>query len=123
MCKFLKEFNLNLCGFPPNMLETLQEKFKHMSFGATWFKGKSELKDPSDGPYLCTAYYVYTTHEPCVMCAMALTHSRVTRVFYGLKSSNGALGTLCKVHTVKDLNHHYEVFAGLLEDMCRTLRS
>lgn len=74
-----------------------------------------------EGPYLATGYYVYATHEPCVMCAMALVHSRVNKVFYGKSSENGGLGTLCKLHTVKDLNHHYEVFKGLLQDDCENL--
>nr|CAI5830863.1 unnamed protein product [Callosobruchus analis] len=82
---------------------------------------KDDLVEPADGPYLCTGYQVYVTREPCVMCAMALIHSRAFRVFYGTSSTNGGLGTLCKVHTVNDLNHHYEVFAGLLEEECSRL--
>lgn len=62
------------------------------------------------GPYLCTGYLVYLLNEPCLMCSMALTHSRAKRVFYHVTSSNGALGTTTKFHTSKNLNHHYEVF-------------
>lgn len=115
------EDKLNMKGFPSDMLDFLRIKYGDICFGARIFKKKDHLIDPSEGPYLCTSYYVYVTHEPCVMCAMALVHSRVKRVFYGTKSSNGGLGTLCKIHTVKSLNHHYEVFGGLLEDVCKGL--
>lgn len=110
---------LNLSGFHPKLLSVIKQKFPNNSLGSSKFKRKSELEEPSDGPYLCTNYYAYSTHEPCVMCAMALVHSRVKRVFYGVKSPNGGLGTLCKVHAVKDLNHHYEVFAELCLDECK----
>ncbi|KAF2884061.1 hypothetical protein ILUMI_22108 [Ignelater luminosus] len=114
--------SLDLRGIPDDILDVLKKKYRNLRFGATKFKGKCEIETPSDGPYLCTGYYVYVTREPCVMCAMGLIHSRAKRVFYGTKSENGALGSLCKIHTVKDLNHHYEVFAGLLEDGCKKLK-
>ncbi|XP_030382465.1 probable inactive tRNA-specific adenosine deaminase-like protein 3 [Scaptodrosophila lebanonensis] len=62
------------------------------------------------GPYLCTGYDVYLLREPCLMCAMALVHSRVKRIFFLLPSDNGALATRFQLHDVKELNHHYEVF-------------
>lgn len=62
------------------------------------------------GPYLCTGYDVYLTDEPCIMCAMALVHSRARRIFFHKSNVNGALKTLTKLHTIKALNHHYEVY-------------
>lgn len=74
------------------------------------------------GPYLCTGYDIYITQEPCMICAMALVHSRIRRVFYGCSSVSGALGTLTKIHTLRGLNHHYEVFEGLLKKDCENLQ-
>nr|7NZ9_B Chain B, Probable inactive tRNA-specific adenosine deaminase-like protein 3 [Mus musculus] len=72
-------------------------------------------------PYVCTGYDLYVTREPCVMCAMALVHARIQRVFYGAPSPDGALGTLFRVHARPDLNHRFQVFRGILEDQCRQL--
>ncbi|KAL5009233.1 hypothetical protein ScPMuIL_014814 [Solemya velum] len=77
------------------------------------------------GPYLCTGYDLYVTREPCAMCAMALVHARIQRVFYGTSYKEGALGSRYKIHVQRGLNHHYEAFQGLMEDeseqlLCRS---
>ncbi|XP_052005060.1 LOW QUALITY PROTEIN: probable inactive tRNA-specific adenosine deaminase-like protein 3 [Xyrauchen texanus] len=75
----------------------------------------------SGQPYICTGYDLYVTREPCVMCAMALVHSRINRVFYGAPSADGALGSKYKIHCQKDLNHHFEVFKGVMLNTCEAL--
>ena len=69
----------------------------------------SEMSNLSAG-YLLNSYDVYVKYEPCVMCAMALVHSRVTRVFFNKPSSKGALQTLAKLHIMEELNHTFEVY-------------
>ena len=62
-------------------------------------------------PYLCTGWDCYVVHEPCLMCAMALVHSRVRRVVYARPdAAAGALESAARLQTVRSLNHHYDVY-------------
>ncbi|GAB6027865.1 adenosine deaminase, tRNA-specific 3 [Chamberlinius hualienensis] len=74
-------------------------------------------------PYLCTGYDLFTTKEPCVMCSMALLHSRISRVFYGCSSEEGGLGSVYKINVQKGLNHHFQVFKGILQSECLMLNT
>ncbi|GLC34519.1 hypothetical protein PLESTB_001252400 [Pleodorina starrii] len=62
-------------------------------------------------PYMCTGYDCFVVREPCIMCAMALVHSRVQRVIYCRPdAAYGALGGCRRLHACKSLNHNYEVY-------------
>ncbi|XP_031482031.1 tRNA-specific adenosine deaminase TAD3 isoform X2 [Nymphaea colorata] len=66
-------------------------------------------------PYLCTGFDAYLVWEPCCLCAMALLHQRIKRIFFAFPNSGaGALGTVHRLHGEKNLNHHYAVFRVLV---------
>lgn len=87
----------------------------------TQVRGQSEASEEGVQPYICTGFELYVTREPCVMCAMALVHSRISRVFYAAASPDGALGTKYKIHCQKELNHHFEVYKGVMRQTCEEL--
>lgn len=65
----------------------------------------------ADQPYLCTGYELYLMREPCIMCAMAMVHSRFQRVVYAIEDESwGALGTKVCLHGTKGLNHKFQVY-------------
>ncbi|XP_053621278.1 probable inactive tRNA-specific adenosine deaminase-like protein 3 [Plodia interpunctella] len=107
--------NIRLSGIDSELLTYLREKFENTNFGAKAFRPKSEITDDTYGPYLCTGYYVYMIREPCLMCAMALVHARVKRVFFCIDNPNfGSLKSRTELQSVPFLNHHFEVFTGFL---------
>ena len=61
--------------------------------------------------YLCTGCFVFCPVEPCVMCGMALVHSRVAAVFFSRKDpSFGAFSGKIQLHTTQEINHKFRVF-------------
>ncbi|KAK4425683.1 tRNA-specific adenosine deaminase TAD3 [Sesamum alatum] len=78
---------------------------------------RNGLQCDSTRPYLCTGYDIYFVWEPCIMCAMAIVHQRIRRVFYAFPNPNdGALGSVHRLQGERSLNHHYAVFRVLLPE-------
>jgi len=70
--------------------------------------------------YRMTDAVVYSTIEPCVMCAGALIQARVRRLVYGARDERaGAVESRFKVCDTDFLNHRIELTAGVLEEECR----
>ena len=59
---------------------------------------------------------IYTTLEPCIMCAMAISLSRVKNLYYGaLDSKKGAIDNGLKIYSSSSCQHKPEVFSGFYE--------
>ncbi|KAE9404000.1 cytidine deaminase-like protein [Gymnopus androsaceus JB14] len=60
--------------------------------------------------YLLTSKTVFLSHEPCIMCSMALLHSRVKEVFYLIPmSKTGGCGGVACLPTLQGVNHRFEI--------------
>ncbi|MEP6742090.1 MAG: tRNA adenosine(34) deaminase TadA [bacterium] len=74
------------------------------------------------GNYRLSDAVVYSTIEPCVMCAGALIQARVRRLVYGAHDERaGAVESRFRVCDTDFLNHRIEVSTGVLEEECRQL--
>ena len=59
---------------------------------------------------------LYTTLEPCLMCAGAILLARLKMVVYGARDEKfGAFGSIMDIRDYK-WNHRVEVVSGVLED-------
>lgn len=74
------------------------------------------------GNYRLLDATVYVTLEPCVMCVGALIHARVGAVVFGAaEPKTGALVSTARVLEIPQLNHRFQVTAGVMAAECRDL--
>lgn len=72
------------------------------------------------GNYRLTNVEVFSTIEPCAMCAGALIQARVSRLVYGAADERaGAVESHFGICNTDFLNHRITVKAGVLEEECR----
>ena len=91
---------------------------------------KEALKDPtahaeiiaitaaanSIGDWRLEGSILYSTLEPCLMCAGAIIQARLSRVVYGAKDEKfGAFGSVIDVRN-KGWNWEFEVVSGILKE-------
>ncbi len=74
------------------------------------------------GNYRLTDTTVYTTIEPCAMCAGSLIHARIKRLVFGSPDERfGAVESVFKLCDTRSLNHQIEITKGVLADECKKL--
>ena len=74
------------------------------------------------GNYRLTETTVYTTIEPCAMCAGALVNARIARLVFGAHDERfGAVESVFRLCDTSSLNHRIETISGVLAEDCRKL--
>jgi tRNA(adenine34) deaminase len=74
------------------------------------------------GNYRLGGCELYVTLEPCVMCAGAILHARITRLIYGAADpKTGACGSVLDLFSEARLNHHTAVSPCVLSAECGAL--
>jgi tRNA(adenine34) deaminase len=65
---------------------------------------------------------VYTTLEPCPMCAFALVMARVKKVVFGAKDEKfGSFGTVFDFANNEKFNHKIDIVSGVMQKECSEL--
>ena len=74
------------------------------------------------GNYRLLNTTLYVTIEPCVMCAGAMVHARISRLVYGAADPKaGGVDSCYQVGSDTRLNHQLHVEGGVWADECSTL--
>ena len=74
------------------------------------------------GNYRLTETTLYTTIEPCAMCAGALVNARIERLVFGAHDIRfGAVESVFQICDTSSLNHQIEITKGVLAEECRKL--
>ncbi len=74
------------------------------------------------GNYRLSGAALYVTVEPCLMCAGALVHARISRLVFGAAEPKaGAVRSTMRALDHPALNHRVEVAGGVLEPECTEL--
>jgi tRNA(adenine34) deaminase len=97
---------------------------------------KEELRDPTAhaemtalkqaaqalGGWRLMGVTVYSTLEPCPMCAGAILNSRIKEIIYGASDPRyGACGSVLQIANSEALDVHANIIAGVLSDQCSGL--
>ena len=65
---------------------------------------------------------IYITLEPCIMCVGAIIQSRIRNIYFGADDyKGGALGSSINALEAKNINHHPNVYRGILKEECSSI--
>lgn len=74
------------------------------------------------GNYRLPGCTLYVTLEPCMMCAGAMVHSRITRLVYGAPDAKtGVIDSYLDAFSQPVVNHKIEVTGGVMAQECGSM--
>ena len=99
-----------------NLKETKQDTIEHAEIRAIK-KASKKL-----GSWRLNECEMYTTLEPCPMCAVAIIQARIKKVYIGtMDEKTGAAGSKLNIFEDFTFNHKVEVETGILEKECKQI--
>ena len=76
------------------------------------------------GNYRLNGCDLYVTLEPCAMCAYAMIHARINKLFYAASDpKTGAIESVYQLLSDNKANHHIAIEQGILAEDCSALLS
>lgn len=101
-----------------NLRETLQTTASHAEMLAI------HAANVKTGYWRLDGATLYTTVEPCMMCAGAIVQARLKTVVYGTKDTKaGCAGSIHNLLYEERFNHQCQVIGGIMEAECREILS
>lgn len=105
-----------IIGLGYNNVETSKHSVEHAEINAI------KMAQDYIGDWRLNDCYLFTTLEPCIMCAGAIIQSRIKTLVYGAKDSQrGFAGSVLNIVNDDIFNHRVEVISGVKEDECKKI--
>ena len=99
-----------------NQVELLQDATAHAELIATTQAARFQEN------WRLAGMTVFATKEPCMMCAGALVHARITRLVFGARDEReGCAGSRLNLVQDNPLRHRIETTGGVREEECAAL--
>ena len=109
-------FENKIIGKGHNLIESLQDPTAHAEMIAITAAANYL------GTWRLEGAYLYSTLEPCPMCAGAVLNSRIAGVVFGAYDPRiGACGTVTNVLQGNGFNFDIEVIPGILAEKCEAI--
>lgn len=108
--------NDKIIGRGHNTVEASKHSFAHAEINA--------IKEAQDyiGDWRLDGAVLFTTLEPCAMCAGAIINSRLATLVYGAKDEKrGFAGSVLNLLDDKIFNHRVDVIAGIKQEEARKI--